>query len=78
MGKPITILVAEDDPDDRLLIQDAFDEASLANPLTFVSDGEDLMNYLNRCGTYERLRNEPLPGIILLDLNMPHKMAVRR
>ena len=73
MNKAITILVADDDVDDRLMIKDAFDENGVSNPLAFVNDGEELMDYLHRRGAYEHLRNAPLPGLILLDLNMPKK-----
>ena len=73
MQSSISVLVAEDDADDRLLIKDAFKENSVSNPLTFVNDGEELMDYLHRRGSYEHLRDEPFPGIILLDLNMPKK-----
>lgn len=69
----ITILMADDDPDDRLLVQDAFDEIRLANPLQFVEDGIELMDYLHRRGAYAHLAGTPLPGLILLDLNMPKK-----
>lgn len=69
----ITILMADDDPDDRLLVQDAFDEIRLANPLVFVEDGIALMDYLRRRGAYTHLAGTPLPGLILLDLNMPKK-----
>ncbi len=73
MHKEITILIADDDADDRLFIQDAFDEKGVSNPIAFVKDGEELMDYLHRRGAYEHLKNTPLPGIILLDLNMPRK-----
>ena len=69
----VTILMADDDPDDRLLVQDAFDEIRLANPLVFVEDGLELMDYLHRRGAYTHLAGTPLPGLILLDLNMPKK-----
>lgn len=69
--KPITILMAEDDADDRLLIQEAFRESCLINDLLFVQDGEDLMDYLHRQGRYAA--SAPRPGLILLDLNMPRK-----
>ena len=69
----VTILMADDDPDDRLLVQDAFDEIRLDNPLDFVEDGVELMDYLRRCGAYAHLAGTPLPGLILLDLNMPRK-----
>ena len=73
MHEAITILVADDDADDRLLIKDAFEENKVSNPLAFVNDGEELMDYLQRRGAYEHLKKAPLPGIILLDLNMPKK-----
>jgi CheY-like chemotaxis protein len=69
----IIILVADDDPDDRLLIQDAFSESRLINPLHFVNDGQELLDYLNRCNKFQKLKKTPLPGLILLDLNMPRK-----
>ena len=72
-GKMITILLADDDPDDRKLTHDAFMENRLANEFNMVEDGEELMDYLRRRGKYAALRDEPLPGLILLDLNMPRK-----
>lgn len=69
----ITILMADDDPDDRLLVEDAFVEIRLDNPLVFVEDGIELMDYLHRRGAYTHLASTPLPGLILLDLNMPKK-----
>lgn len=65
--------MAEDDEDDRLLAQDAFDESRLANPLFFVNDGEELLDYLYHRGRYAAAEQFPLPGLILLDLNMPKK-----
>jgi len=72
-GKMITILLADDDPDDRKLTHDAFNENRLANEFHTVEDGEELMEYLHRRGKYADLKNTPLPGLILLDLNMPRK-----
>jgi CheY-like chemotaxis protein len=69
----ISIILADDDPDDRKLTQDAFAENRLANMLDCVEDGEELMDYLHRRGKYSHLRGEALPGLILLDLNMPRK-----
>ena len=69
--KMITILLADDDPDDRKLTQDAFSENRLANVLDCVEDGEELLAYLHRSGKYETLRDRALPGLILLDLNLP-------
>ena len=72
-GKMITIVLADDDPDDRQLTGDAFKENRLANSLDCVEDGEELMDYLHRRGKFSNLSNAPLPGLILLDLNMPRK-----
>ena len=72
-GKPITILYADDDAEDRMLVKDAWAENRLANDLHFVEDGEELMDYLRRRGNYVHLADQPLPGMILLDLNMPRK-----
>lgn len=72
-GKAITILLADDDLDDCLLIKDALVEARLANDLHFVYDGEELLDYLYRRGRYTEPINSPRPGLILLDLNMPKK-----
>lgn len=71
-NEAVRILVADDDEDDRMLIADAFDESLLKNPVDFVKDGEDLMQFLRKEGPYEGNTDE-LPGIILLDLNMPKK-----
>lgn len=68
-----TILVADDDPEDRLLIQEAFEECGIPTTLRFVADGEQLMDYLHRRGAYRERDSAPRPGLILLDLNMPRK-----
>lgn len=70
---PITILIADDDEDDRLLAEDALRESSLANNLKFVEDGEQLMDYLKQRGEFSDPIKAPRPGLILLDLNMPRK-----
>ena len=68
-----TILVADDDADDRMLIEEAFDESEIGNQIEFVKDGEELLEYLRCQGDYEGRSAERDPGIILLDLNMPRK-----
>lgn len=72
-GKSVLILMADDDPDDRFLTEDALREAHLCNEIRFVVDGEDLMDYLYHRGIYSAPERSPRPGIILLDLNMPRK-----
>ncbi len=70
-GKPITILMADDDPDDCLMAKDALEESRLANGIRFVEDGEELLDYLHQRGKYVAPEAAPRPGLILLDLNMP-------
>jgi two-component system, response regulator len=72
-GHRIFILVADDDADDRFLIQDAFKENGIDHDLRFVEDGEQLMAYLRREGEYSHLASSPYPSLVLLDLNMPKK-----
>lgn len=72
-ARPITILIAEDDPDDRLLTRRALDMSRVVNDLRFVEDGEELMEYLLHTGRYADPGSAPRPGIVLLDLNMPRK-----
>ncbi len=70
-GKPIIILVVDDDPDDRMLIEDAFIESKLQNERRYVNDGVELIEYLQHKGEYSDPEKAPRPGVILLDLNMP-------
>jgi CheY-like chemotaxis protein len=72
-NSPVRIVVADDDADDRMMIKDAFEESKLSNPVDFVEDGVQLLEYLRRQGPYQHLANQPFPGFILLDLNMPRK-----
>jgi CheY-like chemotaxis protein len=71
--RPINVLLAEDDPDDRYLISEALDESRLNIHLYIVEDGDELLDYLNRRGNYTDEAKWPTPGLILLDLNMPRK-----
>ncbi len=72
-GEPVDILMADDDPDDRLMCHKALHEARLTNGIFFVENGEELMDYLHHRGKYADAAKYPLPGLILLDLNMPKK-----
>ncbi len=72
-AKPITILMAEDDADDRQMTKEAFEENRVANDLRFVENGDELIDYLKRRGKYSDPAKSPRPGLILLDLNMPKK-----
>ncbi len=63
--KPITILMADDDPEDRQLTKEAFEENRLKNDLRFVENGEEMLDYLNRRGKYTDPESSPRPGLIL-------------
>lgn len=67
---PIEILLAEDNGDDILIIQEALGESKLLNLVKVVWDGEQALAYLRREGEF---KNSHLPGLVLLDINMPKK-----
>ena len=71
--KPVNILFAEDDEDYYLLIKDAFEQFHPIDKLSWVKDGEELMDYLLQKNPYEKEMGLAPPGLILLDLNMPKK-----
>jgi CheY-like chemotaxis protein len=72
-ARPIVILLADDDEEDRMLAADALEESRVVNDLRFVEDGDELLDYLYRRGRYSEPDAAPTPGLILLDLNMPRK-----
>jgi CheY-like chemotaxis protein len=67
----ISILIADDDADDRLMAKEALEECRLANPVEFVEDGVELLDYLRAKGRYAAGGPARRPGLIILDLNMP-------
>jgi CheY-like chemotaxis protein len=62
-------MLADDDEDDRLFFKEAFEEVKIEYKISAFNDGEQLMDYLND-------KNNPLPDIIFLDLNMPRKSGI--
>jgi CheY-like chemotaxis protein len=67
------ILIAEDDADDRYLLQTAFSEIGFPEQIDFVENGIEVMTYLDNIYTSNNMEERALPGFILLDLNMPKK-----
>ncbi|HKI20810.1 MAG TPA: response regulator [Isosphaeraceae bacterium] len=67
----ITILIADDDADDRLMAKEALEECRLVNQIDFVEDGVELLDYLHAKGRHAARRAGKRPGLIILDLNMP-------
>jgi len=73
---PRAILLVEDDENDVLLIQRAFRNAKLANPLHVVRDGDSAVAYLSGAGEYADRTAHPLPELMLLDLKLPRKSGL--
>lgn len=72
-NRSVTILMAEDDDDDFMMAEKALREARLSNPLKRVCDGEELLCYLQNENPFQDTKENPVPILILLDLNMPRK-----
>lgn len=66
--RSIPIVIADDDPDDRMMIEDAFLESQFTHPFFFVENGDQLLKYLRGVAPFEGRQK---PGLVLLDLNMP-------
>jgi CheY-like chemotaxis protein len=69
-GKPIEILLVEDNAGDARLALEAIREAKTPNNLSWVSDGIEALSFLRQEGKYS---SSPRPDLILLDLNLPRK-----
>ena len=68
--KPVDILMADDDPDDRMLMKEALEENNFPHTIHFVEDGWELLDYLHKRGRFAKDKIFR-PNLILLDLNMP-------
>lgn len=71
MAEHSVILLAEDEEDYVLLIQRAFSQANIPNPLHVVWNGQEAIAYLKGDGKYSNREEYPLPDLLLLDLKMP-------
>ncbi|MCL6261566.1 response regulator [Aquiflexum sp. TKW24L] len=67
--KRISIVLADDDEDDRLFFVEAITQLNLDSNIKLVNDGNELMKYLKD-------QDSPLPDLIFLDLNMPAKNGI--
>lgn len=70
LGRPIEVLLVEDNSDDVYLTKLAFEDAKVITNLNVVADGEAAMDFLHRRGKYTDVSR---PDLILLDLNLPRK-----
>ena len=69
-GKPIEILLVEDNEADVRLTQEALTDAKVRNRMSVATDGDEALMFLRRLG---RHADAPRPDLILLDLNLPRK-----
>ncbi len=67
----VEILMVEDNPSDAELAVRSFRKAKITNVLHIARDGEEALDFLFASGAHENRKNQPLPGVILLDLNLP-------
>jgi CheY-like chemotaxis protein len=65
-----TLLIAEDDEKDRVLLVHALESAGVTNPIKLVKSGAELTKYLMGLGPFKDRVEHPLPGLILLDMNL--------
>lgn len=65
------ILHAEDDENDVIFLNYVFKNAAITNPLRSVADGQEVVDYLSHRGEFADRAQNPLPGLVLLDLKMP-------
>src|SRR4029079_16689575 len=72
MEQLLNILVAEDNPDDLFLLQQAFKRAGVTSRLHAVENGLEVLSYFNGDDRFADRAQNPLPQVVLLDLNMPH------
>jgi CheY-like chemotaxis protein len=72
----VTILMADDDDEDGMLVCEALAETQIPIKIHIVKNGEELMDYLHHRGQYVNKNSAPRPGLILLDLNMPKKDGI--
>jgi CheY-like chemotaxis protein len=70
------ILYAEDEDNDVIFMQHAWQKAGLLNPLIVMGDGREAIEYLAGTGRYADRQQHPLPCLVLLDLKLPHKSGL--
>jgi CheY-like chemotaxis protein len=71
-----SVLYVEDDENDAFLLQRAFKQAGISQPLVVVTDGNSAVEYLSQSTADENGAEQTLPCLVLLDLNMPAKSGL--
>lgn len=70
------VLIAEDNPEDALLLRKALERAGMRSQTRFVHDGDEVLLYLQGLGAYANRTANPLPTMIILDIKMPKKTGL--
>lgn len=70
------ILYVEDDLNDVFFLQHAFAAANIANSLQIVKDGQEAIDYLTGVGQFADRQKFPLPHLVLLDFQLPHRSGL--
>ena len=76
MVRNVTVLLAEDDPNDQVLVQRALRKKEIQIDLRLVNDGLEAIEYLSGHGKFCDRKQYPLPGLIVLDINMPRRSGL--
>jgi CheY-like chemotaxis protein len=76
MANSDCILVVEDREEDVFLLEYAFKEVEIKNPVRVAADGQEAIDYLAGTGKFADRKQFPMPGLVLLDLQLPHKMGL--
>jgi CheY-like chemotaxis protein len=76
MNRNLTILIAEDDPNDVILLERALRRNGINNPLQVTRDGEAALSYLQGIGEYGDREKYPFPSVLFLDVQMPKKSGL--
>ena len=71
-----SVLLAEDEPNDIFLLQHAFEQAEVLNPLHTVNDGQEAIDYLSGSGNFADRAQFPIPSLVILDVKMPRKSGI--
>ena len=71
-----SILLAEDDPNDVLLLQFAFKQVEMGHPLNVARAGQEVIDYLTGSGAFADRERFPFPALLVLDLKMPRKTGI--
>jgi len=73
VNRNLTILIAEDNENEAILVKHALGMAKITNPIQMVQDGQEAIDYLSGNGQFANRRRFPFPSVLMLDLKMPRR-----